>query len=52
MSKNNKGNITRTNLGRVGDITAEPPTNIATYRYKAAKMADFLDDLPFQATKE
>ncbi len=52
MPNNNKGNITRTNLGCVGDITAEPPTNIATYGDKAAKMADFLDDLPFPATKE
>jgi hypothetical protein len=38
--------------GRVGDMTGEPPTNQATDRDKAAKMANLLEDLKFPATKE
>ena len=37
---------------RVGDIRGEPPTNQATDRDKAAKMANLLEDLQFPATKE
>ncbi len=39
-------------ISRVGDITGEPPTNEATDRDKAAKMANLLEDLKFPATKE
>jgi hypothetical protein len=41
-----------TTISRVGDMTGEPPTNEATDRDKAAKMANLLEDLKFPATKE
>ena len=37
---------------RVGDITGEPPTNEATERNKASKLANLLEGLEFPATKE
>src|SRR5919108_4739512 len=37
---------------RVGDITGEPPTNEATDRNKASKLANLLEGLKFPATKE
>jgi hypothetical protein len=37
---------------RVGDITGEPPTNEATDRDKASKLANLLEGLKFPATKE
>jgi len=37
---------------RVGDITGKPPTNEATDRNSAAKMANLLEGLKFPATKE
>lgn len=37
---------------RVGDIKAEPPTNKATDRNTASKMANLLEGLEFPATKE
>ena len=37
---------------RVGDVTGKPPTNKATDRDVAAKMANLLEDLKFPATKE
>ena len=42
----------RANPERVGDITGKPPTNIATDKDKAAKMASLLEGLYFPATKE
>jgi hypothetical protein len=41
-----------TTISRVGDITGEFPTNEATDRDKAAKMANLLEDLKSPATKE
>src|ERR671938_1145898 len=37
---------------RVGDVTGEPPTNEATNRDTASKMANLLEGLQFPATKE
>jgi hypothetical protein len=37
---------------RVGDLRGEPPTNEATSRGKASKMANLLEGLQFPATKE
>jgi hypothetical protein len=37
---------------RVGDIKGEPPTNKATDRNTASKMANLLEGLEFPATKE
>jgi hypothetical protein len=37
---------------RVGDMTGQPPTNEATDRGRAAKLANMLEDLQFPATKE
>lgn len=37
---------------RVGDITGEPPTNEATDRNRASKLANLLEGLEFPATKE
>ena len=37
---------------RVGDMTGEPPTNVALDRDKASKMANLLEGLEFPATKE
>lgn len=37
---------------RVGDVTGEPPENIATDTEKAARMANLLEGLEFPATKE
>ncbi len=48
---NNNSGIDSTS-GRAGDITGEPPTNQATDRDKAAKMANLLEGLQFPATKE
>lgn len=42
----------RANPERVGDITGKPPTNIATNKDEAAKMARLLEGLYFPATKE
>lgn len=41
-----------TQAGRVGDMTGEPPTNVAPDRDKASKMANLLEGLEFPATKE
>ncbi|MFL6372314.1 MAG: hypothetical protein ACJ70P_04190 [Nitrososphaera sp.] len=49
---NNNSGIDSTS-GRAGDVTGgEPPTNQATDRDKAAKMANLLEGLQFPATKE
>jgi len=40
------------NAERVGDLTGKPPTNKATDREVAAKIANLLEDLEFPATKE
>src|SRR3954451_94262 len=49
---NNNSGIDSTS-GRAGDVTdGEPPTNQATDRDKAAKMANLLGDLQFPATNE
>ena len=37
---------------RAGDVTGEPPTNEATNRDIASKMANLLEGLQFPATKE
>ena len=37
---------------RVGDLKGEPPTNEATNRETASKMANLLEGLQFPATKE
>jgi hypothetical protein len=37
---------------RVGDLRDEPPTNEATNRESASKMANLLEGLQFPATKE
>lgn len=37
---------------RVGDLAVEPPTNEATNRDTASKMANLLEGLQFPATKE
>ena len=37
---------------RVGDLRGEPPTNEATSRNTASKMANLLEGLQFPATKE
>jgi hypothetical protein len=37
---------------RVGDLSGEPPTNQATNRETASKMANLLEGLQFPATKE
>jgi hypothetical protein len=37
---------------RVGDLRGEPPTNEATDRETASKMANLLEGLKFPATKE
>jgi hypothetical protein len=37
---------------RVGDLRGEPPTNEATNRETASKMANLLEGLNFPATKE
>ena len=37
---------------RVGDLRSEPPTNEATSRETASKMANLLEGLQFPATKE
>jgi hypothetical protein len=37
---------------RVGDLRGEPPTNEATNRETASKMANLLEGLQFPATKE
>jgi hypothetical protein len=37
---------------RVGDLRGEPPTNQATNRETASKMANLLEGLQFPATKE
>src|SRR5439155_25532078 len=37
---------------RVGDLRGEPPTNQATNRGTASKMANLLEGLQFPATKE
>ena len=37
---------------RAGDVSREPPTNEATNRKTASKMANLLEGLQFPATKE
>src|SRR5437764_3122926 len=39
-------------LERAGDVSGEPPTNEATSRETASKMANLLEGLQFPATKE
>ncbi|WP_161486216.1 hypothetical protein [Candidatus Nitrosocosmicus hydrocola] len=39
-------------VNRVGDLTNEPPTNEATNKITASKLANLLEDLKFPARKE